>query len=206
MRGLPNPNLIAVNQQYASIEDHQLAANIGTTIQEKQSREQRQAAMSCHRYVTTTVEYYEYITPHTPCYNYESIFRPFPAAMSTTHIGNPQSCADYSNYLQNELYVIGLSGGHIFMATECEQEPEIYAYRQQRREEPQCVHYEHESDREQVDQSPNVDKDTEHKTETTDTSESRDTKPKQNKKNKNNIYQAEQGYIVEEPASEDGQE
>lgn len=158
--------------------------------------------MSSHRYVTTTLEYYEYITPHTPCYNYESIFRPFPAAMSTTHIVNPQSCADYSNYLPNDfadLYVIGLSGGHIFMATE--QAPEIYAYRQQRRRgRPQCMHYQHESDREEVD------KDTEHKPETTDTSESTNTKPKQKKKNKNNIYQAEQGYIVEEPASEDGQE
>lgn len=164
--------------------------------------------MSSHRYVTTTLEYYEYITPHTPCYNYESIFRPFPAAMSTTHIVNPQSCADYSNYLPNDfadLYVIGLSGGHIIMATE--QAPEIYAYRQQRRRgRPQCMHYQHESDREQVDQPPNVDKDMEHKTETTDTSESTNTKPKQKKKNKNNIYQAEQGYIVEEPASEDGQE
>lgn len=162
--------------------------------------------MSCHRYVTTTVEYYEYTTPHTLCYNYESIFRPFPGSISTTDFANPLSCADYSNVLPNdfdELYVMGRTGGHILMATECEQEPELYEYRHQRREEPPCSHYEHDSDRLQVNQPQDVDKD--NKTETAATSESTDKKLKKNKKNKN-IYQAEQGYIVEEPASEDGQE
>lgn len=167
--------------------------------------------MSRHSYVTTTVEYYEYITPHTPCYNYESIFRPYPVAISTHYIGSPHSYADYAYDLPLSsdfagLCLLGRHGGHIFNMPEYEEEPPMYAYRRQQLEEPpQGTHYEPESEQEeQVNQPEDLIRDSdESKTDNLKNSESTDRKPKEKKKN---VYQAEQGYIVEEPASEDGQE
>lgn len=169
---------------------------------------QRLAVMSCHSYVTTTVEYYEYITPHTPCYNYESIFRPFPVAISTPYIDSQHSFAGYSYDLPLSsdfagLCLLGRQGGHIFDTPEYELEPAIYAYRRQEQlGEPHRTHYEPESEQEEVNQPEDLHKDSESKAETLQTSKS--TEPKDKKKK--NVYQAEQGYIVEEPASEDGQE
>lgn len=168
--------------------------------------------MSRHSYVTTTVEYYEYITPHTPCYNYESIFRPFPVAISTPYIDSPHSFADYSYDLPLSsdfagFCLLGRQGGHIFDTPEYELEPAIYAYRRQEQlEEPHRTHYEceseSESEQEEVNQPEDLHKNSESKAETLKTSKS--IEPKEKKKK--NVYQAEQGYIVEEPTSEDGQE
>lgn len=171
---------------------------------------QRQAVMSCHSYVTTTVEYYEYITPHTPCYNYESIFRPYPVAISNPYIESPHSYADYAYDLPLSsdfagLCLLGRQGcQHIFNMPEYEEEPAMYAYRRQQLEEPQRNHYEPEPEQEEVNQPEDLNKDSDKlKAENLKNSESTDRKPKEKKKN---VYQAEQGYIVEEPASEDGQE
>ncbi|KAH8406720.1 hypothetical protein KR222_007763 [Zaprionus bogoriensis] len=168
--------------------------------------------MSRHSYLTTTVEYYEYLTPHNNVHNYESIFWPFPAATSTIFIATPHVCDSYSTDLQHEFvvpYAISEHSGRIFNMTECQQEPTIFEYSEQQ-EEPHCTQCQAvpDSEQDEDDQLLNVEKEFEYKNEDAQTSSASKPAPKskQKPKQKNNVYQAEQGYLVEEPPSDVSEE
>jgi len=112
---------------------------------------------------------------------HESTFWPFNAAENYLVVPEDNNC-------HNEL---------IYNMVQYDQRPTIFEYRQQ--DEPQCNHPipNSEDDQDHVD---DMDNEFDHQTESVEPSSS---KPKCKQKH---VYQAEEGYLVEEPTSESSEE
>lgn len=118
---------------------------------------------------------------------HESMFWPFNAAENYVVVPEDNNC-----HLNCEL---------IYNMVQYYQRPTIFEYRQQ--DEPQCNHSIPNSDDEQ-DQVDDMDKEfDDHQTDNVEPSSSSSSKPKCKQKH---VYQAEQGYLVEEPTSESSEE
>ncbi|KAM8704650.1 hypothetical protein ACLKA7_009158 [Drosophila subpalustris] len=133
--------------------------------------------MSSHSYRTTTVEYYEYLMPDT----HESMFWPFNAAGN--YLVVPEDNNRHSELIYNMVLYY--------------QRPTIFEYRQQN--EPQC-HQPLPNSEDDQNQADDIEEEFDQQTENVEPSPS---KPKGKQKN---VYQAEQGYLVEEPTSESSEE
>ncbi|XP_062125177.1 uncharacterized protein LOC133838193 [Drosophila sulfurigaster albostrigata] len=140
--------------------------------------------MSSHRYRTTTIEYYEYLMPDPV----ESImFLPYNAA--NNYLVMPEE-----NCYQQEQEVIG----NVCHMVQWYQRPTFIQYESDHNE-CHCHHSlpnpGHEHEHEDEDERETV--------ENVRQSSPAVSKPKSKQ---NHVYQAEQGYLVEEPASESSEE